>query len=163
MPHVYSIIPNHNRVTDLKSNRQPRQTRKLVIVAFRMSTQKCLTKTTDTHESENYVAVVVIAGPFERTFNNPVFEEIPRQPGCANETELSKYAWNLKQQNIQHQMVNCQNLTWVSCSGFILYTHIQYLAISESFSQFNTLRNSTTTTTTKRNERNLLFFIPPPL
>ena len=77
---------------------------------------KCLTKSlvynaeitpTDTHEFMNYIGVT--AGTFKERFNNHT--KSLNNLACSNETELSKYAWNLKRQNRQYNIrwsiVNC--------------------------------------------------------
>ena len=105
MPNVKSIISNHNRRV-LKSNTtsSERKTCNCRVKNECPLLGKCLTKslvynaeikTTDTHESKNYVAVT--ACPFKERFNN--HKKSLSNPMYENETKLLKYVWNLKQQN----------------------------------------------------------------
>ena len=77
---------------------------------------KCLTEslvynakitTTDTHKSKNYIGVT--AGTFKSRYNN--HKKSLNNPVYEYETELSKYAWNLKRlnkpYNIKWSIIKC--------------------------------------------------------
>ena len=110
MPNVKSVISNHNRRI-LKSNKTSPdlKTCNCCVKSARPLLGKCLTKslvynaeitTTDTHESMNYIGVT--AGTFKDRFNNDT--KSLNNLAYSNETELSKHAWNLKQQNRQYNI-----------------------------------------------------------
>lgn len=110
MPNVKSVISNHNRRILKSSKTSP----DLITCNCRVKNAcpllgKCLTKSlvynaeitaTDTHESMNYIGVT--AGTFKERFNN--HKKSLNNIVYSNETELSKYAWNLKRQNRQYNI-----------------------------------------------------------
>ena len=59
--------------------------------------QACITTKDTAHQTKNYIGVT--AGPFKERFNN--HKKLINNYSYRKETEHSKYAWELKEQDIQ--------------------------------------------------------------